>query len=150
MPSPNSTSLCNIKGNAEKDCWGQCIHCKKFGHQSKFCKYCKIKNDEEIEAAKRAREDKQKEKKDKNKKKKRDKAKRARELSNVDSPLESDEESSDDNNSGSPRVFRITDRQVPTTSRAAKRAMEYIDSCSDLEVKKALDQTNFASKVKKR
>ena len=26
--------------------------------------------------------------------------------------------------------------------------MEYIDSCSDLEVKKALDQTNFASKVK--
>ena len=36
------------------------------------------------------------------------------------------------------------DRQVPTTSRAVKRAMEYIDSCSDLEVKKALDQIKSA------
>ena len=98
--------------------------------------------------SKRAKEDKQKEKKDKKKKKKRDEAKRAMELSNMDSPLESDEESSDDDNSGSPRALRITDRQVPTTSRAAKRAMEYIDSCSDLEVKKALDQTNLASKGK--
>ena len=74
---------CNIKGHAEKDCWGQCIHCKKFGHQSKFCKYRKIKNDEEIEAAKRAREDKKQKKKDKKEKKKRDEAKRDRELSNV-------------------------------------------------------------------
>ena len=24
---------CNFIGHAEKECWGQCIHCKKFGHQ---------------------------------------------------------------------------------------------------------------------
>ena len=85
----------------------------------------------------------QKEKKDKKKKKKRDEAKRAMELLDMDSPLESDEESSDDN-SGSPRLKRITDMQIPSTSRAAKRAMEYINSCSDLEVKKALDQIKSA------
>ena len=69
------------------------------------------------------------------------------ELLDMESPLERDEESSDDN-SGSPRLKRITDMQIPSTSRAANRAMEYVNSCSDLEVKKALDQTNFASKVK--
>ena len=69
------------------------------------------------------------------------------ELLDMDSPLESDEESSDDN-SGSPRLKHITDMQIPSTSRAANRAMEYVNSCSDLEVNKALDQTNFASKVK--
>ena len=62
----------------------------------------------------------------------------------MDSPLESDEESSDDDNSGSPRALRVTDRGVPTTSRAVKRAMEYINSCSDLQVKKALDQIKRA------
>ena len=60
-------------------------------------------------------------------------------MSNGDSPLESDEESSDDDNR-SPRVNRIRDRQVPTTSGAVKRAMEYINSYSDLEVKKVLNK----------
>ena len=62
--------------------------------------------------AKRAKEEKQKEKKDKKKKKKRDEAKRAMELLDMDSPLESDEESSDDK-CGSPRLKRITDMQIP-------------------------------------
>ena len=70
----------------------------------------------------------------------------------LDSPIESssDEESSDDNSGPvpSPRVNRVDDNQNPSTLRAVKRAMEYINSCSDLEVKNALENTNFAAKVK--
>ena len=88
--------------------------------------------------AKRAKEERKVEKKDKKKKKKREEAKRAMELLDMDSPVETSDEESSDDNSGpapSPRLKRITDTHIPSTSRAVKRAMEYIDSCSDLEVK---------------
>ena len=79
--------------------------------------------------------------------------KRAVELVELDSPTEanSDEESSDDNSgpAPSPRINRVNDKQTPSTSRAAKRAMEYINSCSDLEVKTTLDKTNFETKITK-
>ena len=48
-----------------------------------------------------------------------------------------------------PRINRVNDNQNPSTSRAAKRAMEFINSCSDLEVKRALDKSNFATKITK-
>ena len=88
--------------------------------------------------AKRAKEERKVEKKVKKKKKKREEAKRAMEMLYMDSPVEtSDEESSDDNSRPvpSPRLNRITDTHIPSPSKAIKRAMEYIDSCSDLEVK---------------
>ena len=63
------------------------------------------------------------------------------ELVELDSPAEtsSDEESSDDSSGPgpSPRINCVNDNQNPSTSRAAKRAMECINSCSDLEVKTA-------------
>ena len=91
------------------------------------------KTNEEIEIAKRAKEDK---KKDKKKKKKREEAKRAVELVELDSPTEtsSDEESSDDNSGPAPslRVNLVSDNQNPSNLRAVKRAMEYLNSCSDI------------------
>ena len=56
-----------------------------------------------------------------------------------------------DDNSGpdpSPRLGRVYD-QNPSTSRATKRAMEFINSCSDLKVKTALDKSKLATKITK-
>ena len=68
--------------------------------------------------AKRAKEEKKVEKKDKKKKKKREEAKRAMELLDMDSPLETSDKESSDDNSGpapSPRLKRITDTHIPST-----------------------------------
>ena len=60
------------------------------------------------------------------------------ELLEIESPVETSDEESSDDNSGpapSPRHGRLINTPTSSTSRAAKRAMEYIESCSDLEVK---------------
>ena len=125
---------------------GKCQHCGKYGHKSHLCR--NRKTDEDTESAKRAKEGKNG--KGKGKEKKED-AKRAVELIEnltLDSPANSSDEETSDDNSGdpSPRIGRLYD-QNPSTRRA-KRAMEFIDSVSDLKVITTLDRSKLATKVK--
>ena len=136
-----------------KDCWGKCQHCGKYGHKYHLCR--NRKTDEDTESAKRAKEGKNGKGKGKKKKGKKEDAKRAVELIEnltLDSPANSSDEETSEDNSGdpSPRIGHVKRAydQNPSARRAA-RAMQFIDSISDLKVISTLDRSKLASKVKR-